>query len=230
MRIVREILKHVPTKFGRDGAVSEKRIGVLAWCAITPVQMRRLNPPVDFHDVPNADRDDLIDGAVTVLMPLRFKGQRRQLPQRELEPLTPYGVDAMRAFAAEPKAWGKFSTASLNKAFKAACGRAQIALKADGIDVDLSRVTLYHLKHSLASAMELASGLVDRRGKLKASDGVRQMLGHARGQTTTVYTRATVEPLKLEVSKRTALYLDELFTRPLKPAPKASKSTLRRVK
>ena len=225
MRIIRTILDHVPTKYGRDGAVSVRRIAVLAWAPFTPIQLQRLDPATDFRDIPDASRADQIAGAITVLMPHRFKGQRRRIPVREIEPLTPYGVAALRAFRDEPKAHGSFSVASLNKAFKAACLRAQTALAADGVDVDLSGLTLYQLKHAQAAAMQLASGLVDGRGRLRVDDGVRATWGHADAGTTAVYTIGAVDPLKRLASERTARYLDDLFRQPLTPG-----KALRRVK
>ena len=103
MRIIRRILYHVDD--GPDGDPSFLRFNVLAWCPLRPIQLDRLDPSTDFRDVPDATRADQAAGA-SVLMPHHFKGRRKRLPARQLIPLTPYGVAAMRAFAAEPKAWG----------------------------------------------------------------------------------------------------------------------------
>ena len=93
----------------------------------------------------------------------------------------------MRAFAAEPKAWGHggrkgakhVSAASLNKAFRAACTRAQAALLAEGVRVDLSPLTLYKLKHSQTTAMQIAApGLVDADGDVRIDPGVQLTVGH----------------------------------------------------
>jgi integrase len=231
MRIIREILKHVPTKYGREGAVSEKRLAVLALVPITPVQLMRLDPAKDFRDIADADREAMIAGQIALSLRPRLKGQRKRRPAPELEPLTPYGVEAMRAFAAEPKAWGDFSTASLNKAVKGAARRAQAALAAKGIRVDLSGFTLYQLKHSYAAAMQVASGgITDAAGTIRIHPGVQKTLGHAAARTSATYTIGAIEPIKLIVSSLTAQYLDALFAQPLKATPSAASGKLRRVK
>jgi integrase len=229
MRIVKLILDELPTKFGRDGLPSLTRAAVLAWCPITPKQLKELDVEKDFHDVAGVSRDDIIDGAVRVRLQPRFKGKRKVVPPPSWEVLTPYGVEALRTFAVTPEAWGAFSCSSLNKAVKAACRRVEERLREQGIRCDLSWFTLYKFKHSLAACMEAASGLVDASGRLKQSEGVQKVLGHERGSTTRFYTQGAVEPLKLAVNVRTSLYLDELLSKPLVPAPKRE-SKLRRVK
>jgi len=219
MRIVREILRQFPSRFGRSSLISELRLAVLAWIHITPKQLQQLEPASAFHDLPEASREDMIAGAITLTKPARHKGRQKRVPAPETIPLTPWGVEAMRAFAAEPAAWGKFSVASLNKAFRRACRRAQAALAEQGVVVDLSGMTLYHLKHSLATAASIASaGLVDRSGKVRQDPGVSRALDHASsrgGRTTSFYTQAAVAPILLLVNATTARYLDHLFTVPL---------------
>jgi len=220
MRIVREVLKHVPTRFGRSSRVSELRLAVLAWVHITPKQLQQVDPPRHFHDVPNATREEIIGGVVTLTKPPRLKGRLKRIPPPETIPLNPWGVEAMRAFAAERAAWGTFSVPPLNRMFKRGCRKAQAALARQGVNVDLSAMTLYHLKHSLATAAQLASaGIVDRAGRMRQSPGVQRALDHASARTTAIYTQAAVDPAVRYVSAATAVYLDHLFTMPLVPPP-----------
>jgi integrase len=219
-RVVREILKHVPSKFGKSGKVSELRLGVLAWIHITPTQLMGVEPLTDFHDVPDATREQIIGGAITLTKQARLKGRKgKTIPAPETIPLNPWGVEAMRKFAAYPPAHGKFSMSPLNKVFKRACARAQAALAKAGVVVDLSAMTLYHLKHSLASTASIASaGLVDRRGRLQQALGVSKALDHADPRTTMIYTGAAVDPLVRQVNAATSVFLAQLFKTPLNPA------------
>jgi integrase len=220
MRIVREILKHFPSRFGKSSKISQLRLGVLAWVHITPKQLQQLEPGTAFHDVPDATREDMIAGLITVTKPPRHKGRQRRVPAPETIPLTPYGVQALRAFVAEPAAWGSFSLPPLNKAFKRACTRAQAALATTGVVVDLSAMTVYHLKHSLATTASIASaGLINRQGVIQQSAGVQKALDHAHARTTSIYTQAAVDPILRHVNAATARYLDHLFTVPLAPPP-----------
>jgi hypothetical protein len=216
MRIVREILKHVPSRFGRESIKTVVRIAVLAWVHITPVQLRRFDPTRDFHDVPDATREDILAGAITITLRPRLKGRRKRLPPPEIIPLNPWGVEAMRAFAAEPSAWGpKMSEPPMNKVIKRACRRTEAAFAARGIVVDLSDFTLYHLKHSLASAAQIASGgVMNQQGLIPQAPGVQRVLGHAAARTTQFYTGAAVQPLLRHVNAVTTQYLDELFRLP----------------
>lgn len=235
-RIVREILRHVPSAMGPSSRISELRLECLAWIHITPDQLKKVDPARDFHDVPDATREDIIAGAITLTKRPRLKGKKgKKIPMPETIPLNPYGVAAMRAFAAEPAAWspkipgstakGKkdISNSSLNKIVKRACARAQEALAMRDVVVDLSGFTLYHLKHSLATTASLAShGLVDRRGAIAQAPGLQKALDHAASKMTSIYTQAAVAPTVRAVNTATALYLEHLFTVPLN-APAALK-------
>ena len=222
MRIVARILEAMSERRQRLASLTEKRAAVLAWCPITPVQLQRLSA-TDFRDVPNATRDEMIAGAIAVELKPRLKGRRKRIPPPSLEPLTPRGVEALRALVATPDAFVPWSTAALNKAFKIARDRTAAALAAEAIAVDLSKMTLYVLKHSLTATMSLASGgRVDARtGEIVIPDGVRQMLGHGDAKTTRIYALGAVDPIKAEVSAATARYLDVLFTHPLGAPPAA---------
>jgi hypothetical protein len=227
MRIIREILKYLPSRFGRSSAVSVARIMVLAYVHITPKQLMALDPRKDFIDVPDADRADMINGLITVTKRPRRKGRQKTIPPPETIPTTPYGVEALRVFAACPDAWGihpvtgkyrGFSTSPLNKMIQRAAALAQAAFLKRGIEVDLSGFTLYHLKHSLASAASIASaGAVDRRWQVQQSEGVQRALDHKFGSTTAIYTRSAVAPILLQVNAQLSTYLDDLFRRPLTP-------------
>jgi hypothetical protein len=225
-RIVREILKQVPSKFGRKSGRSALRLHVLAWVHITPTQLMQVNPPSDFHDRPDASRSDIVAGSITLTKHARLKGRQKLIPPPETIPLNPWGVDALRAFTADPDAWGKFSMSPLNKVFKRACTRAQSVLAKRGVIVDLSEMTMYHLKHSLATTASIAAaGLVDAKGKLRQDPGVQRALDHADPGITSIYTAASVDPLVRRVNAATSVYLDHLFKTPLAPA-----APLRRVR
>ena len=216
-RIVREILRHAESKFGRDSAISRARLGVLAWVHITPKQLMGINVARDFHDVPDATHEDIIGGAITLTKRPRLKGRKgRAIPAPETIPLNPYGVAAMRVFAATEGAAGKFSNSSLNKLIQRAAAQAQAALAKRGVVVDLSGFTLYHLKHSLATAAAIAApGLVTRRGRIVQNPGVQRALDHASGMTTAIYTNAAVDPIVRQVNAATGLFLDDLFKKAL---------------
>jgi len=216
-RIVREILAHLESKFGRDSAVSRARIGVLAWVHITPKQLKAVDVARDFHDVPDASREDIIGGAITLTKRPRLKGRKgKRIPPPETIPCNPYGVDALRVFAATEGAAGSFSNSSLNKMIQRAAKQAQATLAKRGVVVDLSGFTLYHLKHSLATTAAIAApGLVTRSGKIVQHPGVQRALDHASGITTATYTASAVDPTVRAVNAATSIYLDRLFKTPL---------------
>ncbi len=222
-RIVREILRHIPSRFGQQTPTVALRIAVLAWVHITPKQLAGVDPARDFHDQPDATREDIIEGAITLTKRPRLKGRKgKRIPLPETIPLNPYGVEALRAMAAHPEAWvwGKGWVPFLNRVFKRACRRAQAALAQQGVVVDLSGMTVYHLKHSLATTATLAAtGLIDRRGHVVTNPGLQRALDHANPRTTTVYTQAAVDPAIRHVNALTSRYLDHLFTVPLTAPP-----------
>jgi hypothetical protein len=77
-------------------------------------------------------------------------------------------------------------------------------------------MTLYHLKHSLASAAQQASGgLVDRHGVLRIAPGVQRALDHAHARTTRIYTQIAVDPMVRQVSASLSIFLADLFAHPL---------------
>jgi integrase len=217
-RIVREILAHIDSKFGRDSAISRARLGVLAWVHITPQQLKGVVVSRDFHDVEGASHEDILGGAITLTKRPRLKGRKgKRIPPPETIPLTPYGVAAMRVFAATEGAEAKsFSVSVLNRMAKRAAARAQTALAKRGVVVDLSGFTLYHLKHSLATAAAIAApGLITRSGRIVQDPGVQKALDHASGLTTAIYTNAAVDPTVRAVNAALSLYLDRLFKTPL---------------
>ena len=90
---------------------------------------------------------------------------------------------------------------------------------ARGIVVDLSETTVYHLKHSLSTAAQLASpGVFDRTGRVQPAPGVQASLSHQQARTTRFYTEAAVDPLVRLANANTTRYLEALFAQPLKPA------------
>jgi hypothetical protein len=228
MRIVREILKHVPSRFGHHDGLGERRLAVLAWVNITPKQLSQLDPATAFRDVPDATREELAAGVVTLTKPPRHKGRAKVIPAPETIPLTPYGVEALRAYAANPPELRKFSVSALNKQFKRAAAQAQAALAAAGVAVDLSSATVYHLKHSLASAMTQATaGLFDRQGQIVIAPAVVKANDHRSARTTKIYTAAAVAPILREANEAFTAWLDRRLAEPLTP-PAAPLKIVRR--
>jgi hypothetical protein len=220
MRIVREILKHAETKFGRRDGHGERRLAVLAWVNITPKQLSQLDPSKAFHDVPDATREEIAAGVVTLTKPPRHKGRAKVIPPAETIPLTPYGVEAMRAYAANPPELRKFSVSSLNKQFQRAAARAQASLVAAGVEVDLSTATVYHLKHSLTSAMmQATNGLFDRHGELVIAPAVVRANDHRSARTTKIYGASAVAPILREANEALTAWLDRHLAEPLTPPP-----------
>jgi hypothetical protein len=201
---------------------------VLAWVNITPKQLAQLDPSKAFHDVPDATRADMAAGVITVTKPARHKGRAKVIPAPQTIPLTPYGVDPLRAFAATPAAWGKFSVSSLNKQFQRAAGQAQASLAAAGVQVDLSEASVYHLKHSLTSAMTQATnGLFDRQGELVIPSAVVKANDHRSARTTKIYTASAVAPILREANEAFTAWLDRRLAEPLTP-PAAPLKIVRR--
>jgi hypothetical protein len=220
LRVIAEILKHVPTKFGRDGRATELRLNVLAWCNIEPEQLKHLNPARDFHDDPAATYEEIIEGAITLTCPARLKGRLKIIPAPLLKFLLPRGVDAMRAYAAESAAWKThtFSNSSLLKALKRASRQAQAALAKQGVTIDLSGMTVKQLRHSFLCAMTLATrGRVTVTGKLRVDPGVVGAAGHADATMMPIYVARIMREADRLAMADTARYLTALFAQPLKP-------------
>lgn len=231
MRVIAEILKHVPTKFGRDGRATELRLNVLAWCNIEPEQLKNIDPVADFHDQVEASHEDIVEGAITLTCPARLKGRLKVIPAPLLKFLTPRGVEAMRAYAAESADWKAnaktnskftFSNSSLLKALQRASRQAQAALAKHGIKVDLSGMTVKQLRHSFLSAMTLATrGRVTLAGKMRVDPGVVGAAGHADAAMMPIYVQRIVREADRLAMSDTARYFDWLFTQPLAPTPKS---------
>ena len=220
MRVIAEILKHVPTKFGRDGRATELRLNVLAWCNIEPEQLKNLDPARDFHDDPDATPDEIVDGAITLTCPARLKGRLKVIPAPLLKFLVPRGVEAMRAYATESADWKthSFSNSSLLKALKRASREAQVALVKQGVTVDLSGMTVKQLRHSFLCAMTLATrGRVSLTGTLRVDPGVVAAAGHADATMMPIYVERIMREADRLAMADTARYLTALFAQPLKP-------------
>ncbi len=221
MRLVREILAAAPSKFGRDSAITEARAEVLAWVDIRESQLMKIDPARDFHDVPNATREDILAGAITLTVAPHLKGRKnRRIPRPTLIPLTPWGVAAMRRFATTPGAAGPFSMSSMRKYVRRGCVHAEKALKARGVAVDLSAFVPRHFRHSLATVKRNAApGLVDRFGDLVIDPGVVKALGHASARTSGIYTQAAVDGDVLRVHQMVIRWLEIKLAEPLTPPP-----------
>jgi hypothetical protein len=222
MRIVRRILGRLDTGSGRPARLGRLRLAVLAYVNITPDQLMRVQAG-DFYDVPDASRADILAGDVRLLKPARHKGRSKTTPQPELIPLTPYGVEAMRALAAEPDAFTRrsFSTSQINRLWRRAVGREVEALTASGMPVPetLPAMTAYNLKHSLACALEIATaGKFDRSGRLRQAEETIAAHNHKRGRTSAIYTGASVAAVLIKANIALTEYLDEVFATPLAPA------------
>lgn len=232
MRIVRDIVRLAPASRGRSSRANQLRLAVLAdTFHITPQQLRDVKDPVAaFHDVPDATRQDMIEGLITVTVPARHKGRQAIIPPPQTIPLTPYGVAAWRAYVAEPTAWASAgcSGSSLNKFAKHGAAKAQALYQSQGLQIDLSQFTVYCLKHSIASlASEVSLGRIDHTGEIRQDPAVIAALAHRKATTTKVYTQASVSPILLAVNVALSLRLDRDYQTPLAPAPRAVKTGTR---
>lgn len=221
MRFVVAILEHAPSPHGiyRKQRANLLRLGVLAWTHITPDQLKGVYPPTDFHDVPDATRDEIRAGAITLTKRPRLKGLKpgqEPAPTEEIY-LNPWAVAAWRAFAAEPAVWGDYNVSSVNAKFRSAAARAHADLLARGIDAALDQMTLYHLKHSFASAAQAATGgAVDQQMRIRQDPGLQRALDHAaNSRSTAVYTQSANAVIMRRVNLETTLYLERLLATPL---------------
>jgi hypothetical protein len=224
MRIVREILTYTASRFGRRTGRSILRLAVLAWVNITPKQLSQLDPRAAFHDDPDATREDIAAGVITLTKHARLKGRAKVLKEPATVPLTPYGVEAMRAYAAayaaDPAAFRKLSASPLNKKVQKAATTCQAALAARGIEIDLAGFTLYHLKHSLATAMTQATnGLIDLNGNVTIDPAVVKAWDHKHERTTRIYTAVAVDPILRKANAALTAFLDRELAAPLAPTP-----------
>ena len=209
-QVVRTILRHVPTKFGRKTRRMEARLRVFAYAPVTPAQIKLLEP---------GDLD--LDGPhPSVLVRGRRKGKGAE-PRRK--PLFPEAVEALRLFV-QVGAWGPFSTSSLRKTFIRARNAAEVELHQVDPTVDLSKVRLYDLRHSFGSLIFKATGSQSVTG---------DMLDHKHERTTRRYTLAEVQPHLKTANEAAARLLAALppdpGAAPPIPAPKPARN-LRRVK
>lgn len=122
--VIQQILAQV------RGAKTRARLAVMAYTGLPPAQIMR----VEAEHVDWRARKVWVQG--------RRKGMGTQ---GRLYPLTPEGLKAFRALAAA-QAWGRYSTSSARRDFRAACKAAGAAIG-----------TPYDLRHSFASATYQAS-------------------------------------------------------------------------
>lgn len=219
MRVVAMILAAAGARSplgGHEATLTSARAAVLAFVHIRESQLMELQPE-HFHDVPDATRADYYAGAVTLTIPPHFKGRKgRRLPPPKTVPVTAWGAHALRAFFATKGAPGSFSMSSLNKWIKRGARMTSDALADKGLRVDLSRFTTRHLRHSLATALDLATqGDYDPARGVVLHDGVREALGHADAKTSRIYTQSAVHSALRYANKRLAFYLEDLSAAPL---------------
>ena len=167
---------------GRGFAVSRTKaiVRVLAYCPVTPAQLRRLRR-TDVHLHAGASGE--------IVTPGRKKG-RGTTPKRK--PLSAKGRDALLAFEAA-ECWQpdgtsvQFSRSSLYRTFTDARDRVVAALRTERPDLDLSRVEHmrpYDLRHSFAT---LASIVLNGNEAV-----VGEFLDHQDPRTTKRYTRGAL--------------------------------------
>lgn len=148
--------------------LSKLRLRVILETGIPHAQVATIQP-----DHFNASRRLLIVLA-------RRKG-RGTVPR--LLPLTRAGADAVAALleAHAPATW---SRSSMRYAFRRACARVQAELEKEGIEVDLSGLRPYDLRHAWATEVSLRTN-----GNIRT---VAAMLGHAQTKTAERYALAAV--------------------------------------
>jgi integrase len=141
------------------------RLRVIMYTGLTYSQLARLQP----EDV------DLVDGSMLVRRRSKGKGAK---PQRL--PLHPEAVKAFESFV-RLGCWGPFSGASVRKTFVLAAGKARKA----GVAVPKGAKP-YDLRHSWGTAVVAATG---------SKEAARQLLSHAKRQTTERYILGAVDAL-----------------------------------
>jgi integrase len=137
---------------------SYARLVVLAWTGLPPATLQRITAK-------HWDRK-----GKRIYVPGRQKGKGTQ--PRYL-PLTPEGTRAF-ALLSKLKAWGAFSTSSLNRLWK----RAAKKVKVPG-------TTLYDLRHSFGTAVYAATGDIQATASL---------LGHSDTRQSRRYALAALDP------------------------------------
>ena len=155
------------------GSRTRARLTVMAWTGLAHSQLMRLRP----EDVDWASPSIWVRGRRKGRVGMERKGQRK--------PITEEAVDALRRFD-ELDCWGPFSKDSMRKSLRLACQKVEAICKADGIDLDLSRVRPYDFRHSYATAILAATH--DLRT-------TQRLMLHRSARTTERYARAAVDPV-----------------------------------
>jgi integrase len=175
---------------------------VLAYCPVTPAQLRRMTrSDIDWLSTPAA-----------MITPGRKKGHGTTARRK---PLSVRGLEAFRAFDAAD-GWGKaFSRSSFHKTFTAARDRAVTALRAerpDLADALLRAATMrpYDLRHSFATVASRAIG----------NDAiVSEFLDHGDPRTTKRYTQSALPDHMRTAGTALAAVLDAPRSTPVDAAP-----------
>lgn len=148
-------------------SMTKARLGVMAWTGLPPAQLGQID-----------EKDVDLEGR-RVYVRRRKKGRGVAASWR---PLTAKGVEAFEALAAAD-AWGPFSPSAARHTFRRAAVKVQRELAEAGIVVDLSDVTPYDLRHSVATDTLRATGDLHATAAL---------LGHSDLRTTERYAAAAV--------------------------------------
>ena len=155
------------------GSRTRARLTVMAWTGLAHSQLMRLR------------REDVDWASPSIWVRGRRKGRAGTERKGQRKPITKEAVDALRRFD-ELDCWGPFSKDSMRKSLRLACQKVEATCKADGIDLDLSRVRPYDFRHSYATAILAATH--DLRT-------TQRLMLHRSARTTERYARAAVDPV-----------------------------------
>lgn len=175
--VVRAILKKLSRRgFAPKGqerpadSLARVRLLVMAYTGLPPATIMRLEPShVDLR-------------RRTVWVPGRRKGAGTP---GQVRPLTRQAVAAFRAFA-KARAWGRFSTSTVRRAFL----KAVAAIQKEHPKWQLAGVRPYDLRHAFGTAVFRATGDLHVTGSLLGHVDTRTTLRYARGAVQHVERRA----------------------------------------
>ena len=185
--IIKAILDAMPNRSrpvkgqpNTGGNRTRARLAVVAWTGLAHSQIAHLRP----EDVDWTGR--------SVWVQARRKGLTGRKRAGKRKPLTEEGIEALRQFDALD-CWGPFSNASMRKSFRVACRKVELQFRADGAEIDLSRVRPYDLRHSYATELLAATG------DLKTT---QMLMLHGSTTTTERYARAAIDPMLVNALDR----------------------------
>ena len=152
-----------------SGSRTKARLAVMAWTGLAHSQLMRLRP----EDVDWTGQSIWVRGRRKGLSGKERKGQRK--------PITDEAITALRRFAALD-CWGTFSKDSMRKSLRVACRKVEEQCKANGVELDLSRVRPYDFRHSYATAILAATSDLRTTQRLMLHSSARTTERYARGR------------------------------------------------